>query len=149
MDNHMAEPEIYPRNIVIAGAMGCGVLLALAVHMLGQRFGLDLSGLWRGDPVKIVPIGAAVAWWLIATVGFAGGYIAATLMVDAASGQMSRAIWQFLAAVLVLLLAGAGLSASGPSTGPVMARVLAGVIALLLGAGMAFCGAHFATRRAQ
>ncbi len=143
----MAEQEIYPRNIVLAGAMGCGVLLALAVHMLGQSFGLDLAGLWRGDQVKIVPFGAAVAWWLIATVGFAGGYIAATLMVGAASGQMSRAMWQFLAGVLVLLLAGAGLSASGPSTGPVMARVLAGVIALLLGAGMAFCGAHFATRR--
>ena len=143
----MAEQEIYPRNIVLAGAMGCGVLVALAVHMLGQRFGLDLSGLWRSDEVKIVPIGAAIAWWLIATVGFAGGYIAATLMVGAASGQMSRAMWQFLAAVLVLLLAGAGLSASGPSTGPVMARVLAGVIALFLGAGMAFCGAHFATRR--
>jgi hypothetical protein len=28
-----------------------------------------------------------------------------------------------------------------------MAKVLAGVLALLLGAGMAFCGAHFATRR--
>jgi hypothetical protein len=143
----MAEQEIYPRNIVLAGAMGCGVLLALAVHMLGQRFGLDLSGLWRGDEVRIVPFGAAVAWWLIATVGFAGGYFAATFMVDAASGQMSRAMWQMLAGVLVLLLAGAGLSASGPSTGPVMARVLAGVIALLLGAGMAFCGAHYATRR--
>lgn len=143
----MAETEIYPRNIVLAGAMGCGVLLALAVHMLGQRFGLDLSGLWRGDEVRIVPFGAAVAWWLIATVGFGGGYMAATMMYGAASGQMSRAMWQFLAGVLVLLLAGAGLSASGPSTGPVMARVLAGVIALLLGAGMAFCGAHFATRR--
>jgi hypothetical protein len=143
----MAEQELYPRNIVLAGAMGCGVLLALAVHMLGQRFGLDLSGLWRGDQVKVVPLGAAMAWWLIATVGFAGGYIAAALMYGAASGQMSRAMWQFLAGVLVLLLAGAGLSASGPSTGPVMARVLAGVIALLLGAGMAFCGAHFATRR--
>ena len=143
----MTEQDIYPRNIVLAGAMGCGVLVALAVHMLGQRFGLDLSGLWRSDEVKIVPIGAAIAWWLIATVGFAGGYIAATLMVGAASGQMSRAMWQFLAAVLVLLLAGAGLSASGPSTGPVMARVLAGLIALFLGAGMAFCGAHFATRR--
>jgi hypothetical protein len=143
----MADQELYPRNIVIAGAMGCGVLLALAVHMLGQRFGLDMSGIWRADQAMIVPIGAAVAWWLIATVGFAGGYIAATLMVGAASGQMSRAMWQFLAGVLVLLLAGAGLSASGPSTGPVMARVLAGVIALLLGAGMAFCGAHFATRR--
>jgi hypothetical protein len=143
----MAEQEIYPRNIVIAGAMGCGVLLALAVHMLGQRFGLDLSGLWRSDQVNVVPLAAAVAWWLLATVGFGGGYIVATLMVGAASGQMSRAMWQFLAAVLVLLLAGAGLSASGPSTGPVMAKVLAGVLALLLGAGMAFCGAHFATRR--
>jgi len=145
----MAEQDIYPRNIVLAGAIGCGVLLALAVHMLGQRFGLDLSGLWRTDEVKIVPFGAAVAWWLIATVGFAGGYIGATLMVGAASGQMSRAMWQFLAGVMVLLLAGAGLSASGPTTGPVMARVLAGMIALFLGAGMAFCGAHFATRRAQ
>jgi hypothetical protein len=143
----MAEQEIYPRNIVVAGAMGCGVLLALAVHMLGQRFGLDLSGLWRGDQVEVVPIGAAVAWWLIATVGFAGGYIAAALMYGAASGQMSRAMWQFLAGVLVLLLAGAGVSASDPSTGPGVARVLAGVIALLLGAGMSFCGAHFATRR--
>jgi hypothetical protein len=143
----MAEQDIYPRNIVLAGAMGCGVLVALAVHMLGQRFGLDLSGLWRSDEIRIVPIGAALAWWLIATVGFAGGYMAATLMHGAASGQMSRAMWQFLAGVLVLLLAGAGLSASGPSTGPVMARVLAGVIALFLGAGMAFCGAHFATRR--
>src|SRR5690349_24371476 len=99
----MAEQDIYPRTIIIAAAMGCGVLLALAIHMLGQRFGLDLSGLWHGDQVKIVPLGAAVAWWLLATVGFGGGYIAATLMVGAASGQMSRAMWQFLAAVLVLL----------------------------------------------
>ena len=144
----MAGQELYPRNIVLAGAMGCGVLLALAVHMLGQRFGLDLSGLWRNDEVKIVPLGAAVAWWLIATVGFGGGYMAATMMDGAASGQMSRSMWQFLAGVLVLLLAGAGLSASGPVTGPIMARVLAGVIALILGAGMAFCGAHFASRRA-
>jgi hypothetical protein len=143
----MAEQDIYPRNIVLAGAMGCGVLVALAVHMLGQRFGLDLSGLWRSDEAKIVPVGAAVAWWLIATVGFACGYIAATLLHGATSGPMSRAMWQFLAGVMVLLLAGAGLSASGPSTGPVMAKVLAGVIALFLGAGMAFCGAHFATRR--
>jgi len=144
----MAGQEPYPRNIVLAGAMGCGVLLALAVHMLGQRFGLDLSGLWRSDEPKIVPFGAAVAWWLIATVGFGGGYTAATMMQGAASGQMSRSMWQFLAGVMVLLLAGAGLSASGPSTGPIMARVLGGVIALFLGAGMAFCGAHFATRSA-
>ena len=143
----MAGQEPYPRNIVLAGAVGAGVLLALAVHMLSQSFGLDLGGLWRGEEVKVVPVGAAVAWWLIATVGFAGGYIVATLMHGAASGQMSRSMWQFLAAVLVLLLAGAGLSASAPASGPSSTRVLAGVITLFLGAGMAFCGAHFAVRR--
>lgn len=143
----MADHDLYPRNIVLAGALGCGVLLALAVHMLSQRVGLDLSGLWRGGDSRVVPIGAAVAWWLIATVGFAGGYITAMLMFGAASGQMPRAMWQFLAVVMVLLLAGAGLSASGPATGPAIAQVLAGVITLVLGTSMAYCGAHFATRR--
>ncbi|MDQ8728529.1 hypothetical protein [Bradyrhizobium sp. LHD-71] len=144
----MAEQEIYPRNIVLAGAVGCGVLLALAVHMLSQRLALDFTGMWRGDQVSIVPFSAAVAWWLIATVGFAGGYIVAALMHGTASGRMPTAMWQFLAAVLVLVLTGAGVAASEPSTGPIMARVLAGIIVLVLGAGMAFCGAHFATRRA-
>ncbi len=31
--------------------MVSGMLLALAVHMLGARYGLDLGGLWRsGHP---------------------------------------------------------------------------------------------------
>ena len=46
-----------------------GVLLALAVHMLGARYGLDLGGLWRSDTHEFMPAGAAIAWWLIATVG--------------------------------------------------------------------------------
>jgi hypothetical protein len=147
MASHTAEQETYPRHIILAGAIGCGVLLALAVYMLGQGFGLELSGLWRSDLAVVVPISAAVAWWLIATVGFAGGYVAALLMDGRAAG-LSRAMWQFLAVVVVLLLAGAGLGASAPATGPMSARVLAGIVALLLGAGMAFCGAHFATRNA-
>lgn len=144
----MAEQERYPRNIVLAGAIGCGVLLALAVYMLGQGFGLELGGLWRTDQTVTVPFSAAIAWWLIATVGFAGGYIAAMLMDGGMSGHLSRAMWQFLAVVVVLLLAGAGLGASAPASGPTSARVLAGIVALVLGAGMAFCGAHFATRNA-
>ena len=143
----MAAQELYPRNIVLAGAMGCGVLLALAVHMLGQRFGLDLTGLWRSDEVKIVPIGAAAAWWLIATVGFSGGYFTATLMQSAADGQIPQRMRQFLIAVGVLLLAGAGQVASAPSPIPTVSGVLAGLAALCLGAVMAFCGAHFALRR--
>ena len=143
----MASQDTYPRHFVLAGAVGAGILLALAVHMLGQRFGLDLAGLWRRDQTASMPIAVAGAWWLIAMVGFAGGYLSARLMEDAASGTISRSQWLFLGVVMVLLLAGAGLGASAPATGPIAERVLGGVVALVLGATMSFCGAHFATRQ--
>ena len=125
-----------------------GVLLALAVHMLGARYGLDLGGLWRSDTTDFMPAGAAVAWWLIATVGFSGGYFTATLMDSAVSGEIPMRMRQFLIAVGVLVLAGAGQAAAAPSPIPTLAGVLTGLAALGLGAVMAFCGAHFALRRA-
>ena len=45
----MAETTYFPRRLILAGALISGVLLALAVHMLGARYGLDLGGLWRTD----------------------------------------------------------------------------------------------------
>jgi len=145
----MATPILFPRRLILAGAMMCGMLLALAVHVLGQRFGLDLGGLWRVDDARVlVPAGAALAWWLIATVGFCGGYFTATLMDSAVSGQIPQRMRQFLIAVGVLVLAGAGQAASAPSPIPTISGVLAGLAALFLGAVMAFCGAHFALRRA-
>jgi hypothetical protein len=48
----------------------------------------------------------------------------------------------------VLVLVAAGQAASGPSSIPTTAGVLAGFAALGLGAVMAFCGAHFALRKA-
>ena len=95
-----------------------------------------------------MPTGAAVAWWLIAAVAFVGGYFAATLMQSAVSGQIPPRMRQFLIAVGVLLLAGAGQAASAPSPLPTISGVLAGLAALGLGAVMAFCGAHFALRKA-
>ena len=62
----MAETTYFPRRLILAGAMISGVLLALAVHMLGVRYGLDLGGLWRGGSGDFMPAGAAIAWWLIA-----------------------------------------------------------------------------------
>ena len=153
----MAETTYFPRRLIHAGAMISGVLLALAVHMLGARFGLDLGGLWRSDTREFMPAGAAVAWWLIATVGFSGGYFTATLMDSAVSGQIPQRMRQFLIAVGVLVLAGAGQAASAPSPIPTISgvlgdhtgdRLLAGLAALCLGAAMAFCGAHFALRKA-
>jgi len=144
----MAETTYFPRRIILAAALLSGVLLALAVHMLGARYGLDLGGLWRSDVHEFMPAGAAVAWWLIATVAFVGGYFTASLMQSAVSGQIPQRMRQFLIAVGVLVLAGAGQAASAPSPLPTVSGVLAGIAALCLGAAMAFCGAHFALRKA-
>ena len=143
----MAETTYFPRRLILAGAMISGVLLALAVHMLGARFGLDLGGLWRSDAREFMAAGAAIAWWLIATVGFCGGYFTAMLMDSPVSGQIPKRIRQFLIAVGVLVLAGAGQTASVPSPIPTISGVLAGLAALCLGAVMAFCGAQFALRK--
>jgi hypothetical protein len=142
----MTETTYFPRRLILAGAMISGVLLALAVHMLGARFGLDLGGLWQSDAREYMPASAATAWWLIAAGGFCGGYFTATLMVGAVSGQIPQRMRQFLIAIGVLVLAGAGQAASVPS--PTISGVLTGLAALGLGAAMAFCGAHFALRKA-
>jgi len=144
----MAETTYFPRRLILGGAMISGVLLALAVHMLGARYGLDLGGLWRSDTTDFMPAGAAIAWWLIATVGFSGGYFTATLMDSAVSGDIPPRMRQFLIAVGVLVLAGAGQVAASPGAGPTISGVLTGLAALGLGAVMAFCGAFFALRRA-
>jgi hypothetical protein len=144
----MAETTYFPRRLILAAALISGVLLALAVHMLGARYGLDLGRLWRSDTSDFMPAGAAVAWWLIATVAFVGGYFTASLMQSAVSGQIPPRMRQSLIAVGVLVLAGAGQAASAPSPLPTVSGVLAGLAALGLGAAMAFCGAHFALRKA-
>ena len=144
----MPETTPFPSRLILAAAAISGVLLALAVHMLGASFGLDLGGLWRSDATTFMPAGSALAWWLIATVGFSGGYFTASLMHSAASGQIPRRMQHFLIAVGVLVLVGAGQAASGPSSVPTFAGFLTGLAALGLGALMAFCGAHFALRKA-
>lgn len=144
----MPETTPFPSRLILAAAAISGVLLALAVHMLGARFGLDLGGLLRSDTRLSMPAGAALAWWLIATVAFCGGYLTASLMHSAASGQIPQRMQYFLMAVGFLLLVGAGQAATGPSPLPTVSGVLAGLAALALGAVMAFCGAHFALRKA-
>ncbi len=145
----MATVTYFPRRLILAGAALSGMLLALALHILGQQVGLDLGHLWRsgGDGV-LVPATAALAWWLIATGGFASGYMVATLMHRAVAGRISRRMRHFLIALGVVVLAAAGQAAAAPSAVPTAAGVLAGVTALCLGALMAFCGAYFALRTA-
>src|ERR1700753_4296537 len=114
----MAETTYFPRRLILAGALISGVLLALAVHMLGARFGLDLGGLWRSDARDVMPAGSARAWCLCATVGFCGGYFTATLMDSAVSGQIPQRMRQFLVALGFLVFLGAAQAASAPRSTP-------------------------------
>lgn len=143
----MAGTTTFPRHLILVGAAVFGVLLALGVHILGQRFGLYVGDLWTTDAPELIPATAAIAWWLIAATAFVGGFMTASLMHSAVSGQIPRRMRHFLIAVGVLLLAAAGQAASAPSAIPTVSGLLAGLIALVLGAIMAFCGAHFALRR--
>lgn len=143
----MAQPVYFSRHIVLFGAMLFGVLLALGLHIIIQRFDLNLGDLWRSDVPELIPAGAAAAWWLIAAVAFLAGYIAASLMRGASSGQIPLRLRQFLIAVGVIMLMAAGQAASEPSKIPTLSGVLAAVVALCLGGLMAFCGAQFALRR--
>src|SRR5258708_176075 len=114
----MAEATYFPRRLILGGAMISGVLLALAVHMLGAVYGLDLGGLWRSDTTDFMPAGAAIAWWLIAAVGFSGGYFIATLMDSAVSGQIPARMRQFRIAAGGLILAGASQAVTPPLSIP-------------------------------
>ncbi|MES2750265.1 MAG: hypothetical protein V4661_02730 [Pseudomonadota bacterium] len=144
----MAKPTYFPRHIILAGAVLFGVLLALGIHIILQRFNLNLGDLWKSDVPELIPARAALAWWLIAAAAFVAGFVTASLLDSAASGQIPLRMRQFLIAVGVIMLAAAGQAASAPSAIPTLSGVLAGLVSLFLGAIMAFCGAHFALRRA-
>src|SRR5258706_1105296 len=126
----MAETTYFPRRLILAGALISGMLLALAVHMLGARYGLDLGRLWRSDAREFVPAGAAVAWWLIATAGFSGGHFTATLMHSAVSGQIPQRMRQFLIAVGVLVLAAGRRAGSAARSVPAIAGTVARLVHL-------------------
>jgi hypothetical protein len=144
----MAKPAPIARRVILAAAVTFGLLLALGIHIILQRFELNLGDLWRTDSPELIPARAALAWWLIAAAAFVAGFVTASLLDSAASGQLPVRLRQFLIAIGVVMLAASGQAASAPSAVPTLSGVLAGVAALGLGAVMAFCGAHFALRRA-
>lgn len=145
-ENAMSGTSYFSPRLILGAAAMFGMLLALGIHILGQRFGLDLGDLWSASGSGI-PVTAAIAWWLIAAVAFVGGYITASLLFSAVSGRLPRRLQHALIAGGLLLLIAAGQAASGPSAVPTLHGLYNGIIALLLGAAMAFAGAHFALAR--
>src|ERR1700754_2349856 len=111
----MAAPLYFTPRLILAGAALFGMLLALGVHILGQRFGLNLGDLWNATNGAFIPARTAIAWWLISAVAFVGGYVSAILLHSAVSGQLPRRMQQALIGGGLLLLIAAGQAASGPS----------------------------------
>ena len=135
--------------LIQTSAIVLGMLLALAVHILGVRIGLNLGGLWYTGNAGLMPASVAAAWWLVAAVGLVSGYVTAALMGGAASSRIPPRLRQLLFIVAVGILAAAGPAASGiggAGSLTTASGVIAGLTALGLGALMAFCGAIFALR---
>jgi len=69
----MAETDYFPRRLIPRAPFISGVLMALAVHSWGWAMA-DIGGpVAIAIPANSCHAGAAIAWWLIASVGFCGG----------------------------------------------------------------------------
>src|SRR4051794_41575565 len=82
----MAETTYFPRRIILAAALLSGMLLALAVHMLGARYGLDLGGVWRSHVHEFMPAGAPADGWAVLAGGILRRPFFAPPVARAASG---------------------------------------------------------------
>jgi hypothetical protein len=142
-------PQQMPPVLLFAASVTGGVLLALAVHIITSRLGFGLASAWHealaasGDQFR-----SALAWWLIAAAGGLGSFIAAVLLTAPPARTRTRTAvqWSVLGAFLVLLV-GAEHYGTGDVGIPTKIKLLAGLVALGLGAGMAFFGTYFAVRR--
>src|SRR5258708_8170797 len=85
----MADTTYFPRRLILAGALISGMLLALAVHMLGAGYGLDLGGLWRSDAHEFMPAGAPGAGGAMPAGGVVGGCFTPAVLPNALSGHIS------------------------------------------------------------
>ncbi len=137
-----------PHELMLPAAITCGVLLALAIHIITSRLGLGLASAWRevggnaGDQMR-----SALAWWLIAAAGGFGSFATAVLLIDPPQRTRGRTIMEWSAAsAFLVLLAGAEHYGTGEvGIGPTP-KLVAGLAALTLGALMSWAGAYFAFR---
>lgn len=134
------------RRLQYAAAIACGVLAALAVHILLTVFGLGLGTVLRDLlPSSTQQLVSSLAWWAIGLAGFVAGWATGVYLIAAARERefLHLLARRFLIALVLAVCTAAGLlSKSGSAGGG--ADVLAGLAALGLGLLSAFCGARLA-----
>jgi len=123
-----------------------GLVTAMAAHVALTRAGSGLGSAWQAlFPEPHALVRAAMAWWGIAAAGFGAGYGA----VRAAPliARQPAAVLGPAALAGVALLAWTGHGASGALTRSAGASLGLHLLALILGALLAGCGAYAALLR--
>jgi hypothetical protein len=130
-------------------AVACGVLAALAMHIVLTVFGVGLDAALRAGSTR-QQFASALAWWAIAATGFAGGW--ATCLYLIAAARERTFVYKLAQRVLigvVCAVATVGGIMSKMGDGGGTADVIAALTALGLGLVCAFCGARLAYLNAE
>jgi hypothetical protein len=134
--------------LIFATALTCGLLAALALQIYLSRVGYDLAALWQNLFANARQLRTTGPWWASAGLAFAtSGAVAAALTRSRLPWRRLRLLRWALGAILVLLLADIGHSASAPEAAGVGVTVAARLAGLGLATIMAALGAAFAIRR--
>jgi hypothetical protein len=142
-------PPAPPRVTTFAGAMTSGLLLALAAHMLSARLGIGLTSVWRElFPTEADATRSALAWWITAGTGLAGGFLTGLLTQSLSVGKRPRRglLW-LIGALFFLVLAGVPHLPTPASAPDLRLGLGADLAAFALGAVTAFCGSWLALSR--
>lgn len=135
-----------PRILTFGSALTCGLLIALALHILLIDTGWGLGSVWRGsNPSPTAGLHAAIAWWVIAAGAFVGSWAIGKiwrLRIWRRSQQLRR----LSGLILVIGLAVAGHAAGPPAANGAGITLTVNFAAASLGVVMAFLGAYLAVR---
>jgi hypothetical protein len=138
-----------PPALIFTTALTCGVLAALALQIYLGQAGFDFAALWRnllGAGTR--QLRTTGPWWAIAGLAFVtGGIVAAALSRLPLPWRRHRPLRWTAGALLVLLLAHIGHSATAPEAVGPGANVAVALAALVAAALFAALGAYLAMRR--
>jgi hypothetical protein len=133
-----------PRLLIFCTAVTCGILIALAAHIVSARIGLDVSIAGMSFAGGGNRLKSALAWWLVAGSAFASSFITA-LLLKHASAFPSFVHWLAVGG-FVVALAAVGRAASEQTNVTSTSLLISGLAAFGLGTIMALCGTYFAMR---
>jgi hypothetical protein len=141
--------DTLPQTLIIATAVTCGVLAAMALQAFLSHAGYDVVGLWQNLSSRgALQLRTAGPWWGMAGIAFLiSGVTAAALARMPLPWQRLRLIRWIAGTALVLLLAEIGHSATAPTGASGGAHIAATLTALGVAGLTALLGAYFAGRR--